>query len=789
MIIYHNIPSLNAWRSLSITNTSLAKSLEKLSSGLRINKAADDAAGLAISEKMRAQIKGLNQAVRNAQDGISLIQTAEGALNETHSILQRMRELAVQAANDTLTANDRMEIQKEVDQLINEIDRIGNTTEFNTKKLLDGTTSALTSSDKLTTKIFMRDGLRTIDQFGQKVAGGGNYEMRIAIDTMGQSQVQKSDVFKIKHAGDTVLNLDINESSGITHITAEDLRYGAYSIDTAANQATTSNSTITLSQKYIQVGGWSNVFFGRNLIASGAYTSDASLGFWVRDVSATGDEVQYGWKMVVHRLDNTYATYSGTFTFSGSSTGDVTLTLHGWNIVISGGAAINVTTANITSGDKTVYALTKQISAGALTSATYDYVEIANSAGVSHYFHMTDDVVANNDTVEFQFLTIDTATGTFKDGPVSITFGGIATAPNAASFSFARGLGEVASLDTKLYDIDRFWDANGNFLLENTQTITLQQGDGTKTTITIDRNDTIMTVRDKLNTAIGEGLGQNDYVASRLQDDYVKYVTNYESGDGTAYSVEGTFVIQSAINGRNGEIKFIGDESVINALSLTSIQASEENTFDVWVRNAHATADFTTDPQATIAGNLLVGVVHDNVDVEFDANASIKKITGITTDTGTFKFNAYNTTTEVANLHSTVVHLADNTMVFQIGANANQDVTAAIGDMRAEALGVDNILVTDRAAATLSLGKVDLAINRVSSERAKMGALQNRLEHTINNLGVAAENLTAAESRIRDVDMAAEMMNMTRLQILLQAGTAMLAQANQLPMNVLKLLG
>lgn len=138
MIINHNIMALNAWRGLSQTNSALSKSLEKLSSGMRINRAADDAAGLAISEKMRGQIRGLNQAIRNAQDGISLIQTAEGALNETHSILQRMRELAVQAANDTATNDDRAQLHQEVSALIEEIDRIGKTTEFNTQKLLSG---------------------------------------------------------------------------------------------------------------------------------------------------------------------------------------------------------------------------------------------------------------------------------------------------------------------------------------------------------------------------------------------------------------------------------------------------------------------------------------------------------------------------------------------------------------------------------------------------------------------------------------------------------------------------
>ncbi|MBU5468498.1 flagellin [Virgibacillus sp. MSJ-26] len=139
MIINHNISALNTHRQLGANNNAVQGSLEKLSSGLQINRAGDDAAGLAISEKMRGQIRGLDMAAKNAQDGISMIQTAEGALNETHDILQRMRELAVQASSDTNTDADRGELQKELDELVTEIDRISTDTEFNTQKLLDGT--------------------------------------------------------------------------------------------------------------------------------------------------------------------------------------------------------------------------------------------------------------------------------------------------------------------------------------------------------------------------------------------------------------------------------------------------------------------------------------------------------------------------------------------------------------------------------------------------------------------------------------------------------------------------
>lgn len=138
MRINHNIAALNTYRQFGAANNAQSKSMEKLSSGQRINRAGDDAAGLAISEKMRGQIRGLDMSSKNAQDGISLIQTAEGALNETHDILQRMRELSVQSSNDTNTTTDRKELQKEVDQLSQEISRIGNNTEFNTQNLLDG---------------------------------------------------------------------------------------------------------------------------------------------------------------------------------------------------------------------------------------------------------------------------------------------------------------------------------------------------------------------------------------------------------------------------------------------------------------------------------------------------------------------------------------------------------------------------------------------------------------------------------------------------------------------------
>ena len=159
------------------TQGSLSKSIERLSSGLRINRGADDAAGLTISEKLRGQIRGLNRATANAQDGISLIQTAEGALNEDASILNRLRELAIQSQSDSLTSSDRLELQKEVDQLVDEVDRISNTTEFNTKKLLDGSANALVSTDHSDLKAYQ------VGEAGKLSAG--NYEIDVLLQNSG----------------------------------------------------------------------------------------------------------------------------------------------------------------------------------------------------------------------------------------------------------------------------------------------------------------------------------------------------------------------------------------------------------------------------------------------------------------------------------------------------------------------------------------------------------------------------------------------------------------------------
>jgi len=410
------------------------------------------------------------------------------------------------------------------------------------------------------------------------------------------------------------------------------------------------------------------------------------------------------------------------------------------------------------------------------TGGTLGSGNISYGRTLSDFIFLQRDIAVAGDTVA---IGIHTTGGILASGAASV----IAT--SATGFidqGYGARDGQVAQEFTRLKDIEKFWDANGNFVLDTPKTVSVVQGNGAQGSITLFDADTIQVVEDKLNDLVYNQLGQKDYVDASVRENmFAKFIPVAKSFTApyTADAVKGTFLIQSAITGREGRLTFVGDDSIINALSLQTVQASQENQFTVNITNAHTNEVVAKDVK--ISGNKLIGVLNPNIDIEFASNADVK-----VTASGSEGFNQLNFSATSG--YDTFVHIADRTMVFQIGANQKQDVGAGIANMSARALGVDNILVSSNALANEAIGKLDGAINRVSSERSKLGAIQNRLDHTINNLSATSENLTAAESRIRDVDMAKEMMNFTKANILSQAATAMLAQANQMPQSVLQLL-
>ncbi len=301
MQIYHNIAALNTYGQLSTANKATSRNMERLSSGLRINSAADDAAGLTISEKMRAQIRGLDQASRNAQDGISLIQTAESALDQTHSILDRMKELAVQAANETLTDQDRTNLQGELNQLIDEIDKIGNQTEFNNKKLLDGSIGIVAKTNNgfdgvgtdLKTAVFVRSTTADTvggDQYTLTTAGtqtstaalGTGFTGGFANDSITITNTASGESFTVALGNDddatAVVNRfnEIKEQSGVEAFIGDKgsvvLRSTAYG---SASEFTVSGTGTSVTQAGI--GAVTKGLDAEVLLTSGAsYTADGN---------------------------------------------------------------------------------------------------------------------------------------------------------------------------------------------------------------------------------------------------------------------------------------------------------------------------------------------------------------------------------------------------------------------------------------------------------------------------------------------------------------------------------
>lgn len=537
MRIQHNIAALNSHRQLGANNSAVGKNLEKLSSGYRINRAGDDAAGLAISEKMRAQIKGLETATKNANDGISLVQTAEGALTEVHSMLNRMVELSTQSANGTYDNEvDRNNLQKEVESLKSEIDRIAESTNYNGINLLDGS-----------------------------LAGGG--------------------------------------STGTALTGAKVVTYKA-----------ATSGTLT-----------------------GADASGVTLG--VETINIDGADIDVDWSKL-SKEDQ-----------------DILKADH--------------TTANTT-------ASTSKKAAAIMEKAINEAID-KSGLGVEHIS------VSSSGAGAFEIKSGS------ADGNSSIK---VATA--GGLFDVATGTGALATAKTATPSITNVTDMNGSF------------------------NMTI---------------------------------------DGKEYKISTAAISTTGTGTAGTDLESVLKTSINATIDLYNAAVPTESQLD----KADFGVSITKDGRVEITNNSNVKIGFSDVE-----GGGVAKALGISTEG----------------------KLSGNGLTLQVGDTADDynKVTVSVGNMSSSALGIGNISVAKQEDAASAIDKIKAAINTVSASRGDLGAIQNRLEHTINNLGVASENMTAAESRIRDVDMAKEMMDFTKNNILTQASQAMLAQANQLPQGVLQLL-
>lgn len=817
MMINHNLFAQNMAGLYNKTTNALHKSLSKLASGLRTSVTDfNDASGMEIAQQMTSKLNGFSKAMAGGQDGISLLQTAEGALTEVDSMLQRMRELATQAANDTLTGQDRAYIQAEIDQLRSEIDRIGNTTRFNNKALLNGNAAALWSAIPKETQAIIKGGLKSVDQFGQKFKTEGNYNIKLTAMPPGEAEVQKTSVFNVKSEG--VFKYTILDTDKIVSVTSENLDPD-------------SEYTISSGRSYAGVSGQFafpvtdpdglDTYIPRSALSYSGFSGtgeisitvkDAVPGKWNGSFGAAGNDsgtLTLQVEGFVTREDGTVQKFNDQKTFTATPAANMGIQgytqvfrLDGnqnWAINDTEGNAIgislNMSNRNIATSDATNGRIISTVHAGDNTVWNFRTLASANVGfkissdqdliDDQHIYNFVGSRAADGNyallsgrEITFNQLIYDKNTQNVNQGSITIKFADDAAAMDFRNLQNAGAMakissyqvGEVAGNGVKLSEVDRFYDDKNNFLLDEPQNIKITQGDGKTANITLYASDTLGDVAKKINDAIANDLGQKQYV-----DDANKFATFVDDAvANTSEAVAGTFLIRSAVSGSKGTLRFSGSETMMKALGLNTIQEATESVYEAEITDAHSGEKIAS---AKVTGNTLNGILNENVDVEFDAMAGVSRAWDSASNA--FKHSAAE--------YKTTVHLADNSLTFQMGIGSNQDMLLSIGDMRSQALGLNKILVTNREAATRAVTIIDDAIDKVSTQRAKLGAYVNRIEYNLDNMRIAEQNITSAESNIKDTDMAREIMNFTKLQIMIQAGNSMLAQANQTQENVLSL--
>ncbi len=690
MRIQHNIMAMSAYRNYTNNVAAMKKNLEKLSSGYKINRAGDDAAGLAISEKMRAQITGLETAQKNAKDGISLVQTAEGALTEVHDMLNRMVELATQSANGTYdNTTDRNQMQKEVDQLLKEIDRIADSSNFNGINLLDGTLGM--NTDAFT--VGASNGFEQGDPDVTQALEIASYHGGKAVTAQAPSFEIDLDSLKLKNETGAAI------ATGATFAT---ITIGSTDYSLTAAAAIATDASITASTVAAALAKAFNT--GSLGAAANSVGSFAGAGF---KASAAGNKVTF--------------TYQGKLTTGAVASGDIDTAATAMTSAVA--SAINAALG----GTVTIAGAT-DVTANGSKELICDITAPKNAvvakpadrpgADIDLADVIEDGYTIDIDGKKYTFKVNASASVTAAPGAQLIDVSGVATADkkNMAAMIVAGGLGSTPG------------NAGGSAQTTTNFKISYKGG----TTIHVDALD------DK----------RADFdTASKVQAKI-----NYTE-PGTADKAASTELVVDPTKIKGGNVLKIGSDVITFASTdntATKVQAKIEE------------AGYTVEAAAGTGSN---------------AGKTVMKIYAKTSST-------------VAAKDTTAPMILGKGLTLQIGDTSDDfnQLNVAVQDMHAASIGVGGLRIDTEEAAQAAIDKIKSAINTVSDVRGTLGATQNRLDHTINNLSVMTENIQDAESTIRDVDVAEEMMAYTKNNILIQSAQAMLAQANQVPQGVLQLL-
>ncbi len=788
--INYNLASSAAQRGLGTSQDLYSRMASRLSTGLRINQAADDSAGMAVSEKLKNQVRGLNQAQRNAQDSVSMLQTAEGALTETHGILARIRELAVQSANDTLTVSDRANLQAEADQLVAEVDRIASSTQFNGITLLNKNSSVSLHNS----------GLGLTFQIG---ANSGN--------TLGVtlSAVRSQDLGDVQ---------TLNAAHAVTG--------GAKTIDVGSATAVNYNATVDTA------------FDVRDAInaAGGDITASVKNGKLRLESSAAvsavfandGGDLQ-STLFATNATVNTVASSTSLEDLGVSASGTMTITATSGTIT----GATTLTNLGINSGDTLVLGLSKAAGTGG-AAGTMTLADLGVTAGGTLTIAFADAGVSPTETrsIAVTYQTSDTLSALASRIDTAVTEAAALTASGstgtdtlAVTVGGSAGSGAIT--------------LTGNTTAYSGGTLTINAG--TILTDLADSNSGSGSLISKLNltTITGATTGTTSASSATVNTaaftESVTYTVGSEA-DLTAFAAGLQTAIQGAgaigtstafdvtsatavINGSNQLAIDVSPSS--NGVTIATITGSGTNALrtlfglgaapasatatsamNVAAQTETATVSYTTsDTLSTIATKIATAVTgigqvgtsliagNAGTAASFNAGTSMIDITGVDTDTTlTFSSGALRTALNLA-APDTVTASGTTSSSAAIVQNAYRLSSIALtGVTSISSSSSGSIDISTQTAASAAISTLDSAINQVSTARANIGAIENRLDSTSRSLAVASENTAAANSRIADADIAQSMSEMVRAQILQQAGISVLAQANQAPSLVLQLL-
>ena len=704
-VINTNVKSLVAQDAISKNNVALSTAMQRLSTGSRINSAKDDAAGLAISTRMTSQVRGLNMAVRNANDGISLMQTSEGAMDEVTSILQRMRELAVQSVNGTNNNSDRTALNDEVTQLKAEIDRIAKTTQFNNQAVLDGSFT------------------------GKKLQIG---------DKAGQTM-----------------------SVDIASIQTKDIGMGGASV---------SNNTLVSSRVSLVAFNKGDITINNQALDS-LSTATQDLGDLVKNINLNVDNVQASaFNTVVAKQIGSGITTDGQVQIKVQNIGNTSSGATTYSIKASGSLKELVDNINQQAGSQ-VQASVNSDGKLVLSNSNGATISIADGSTATSSSYETGSGFSSGTTpgttfTDFNgFLKLDS-----KDGsPIRMDMGNLgATSPGTKAELAGMGFRQTSSQFAKGVDA---YTVSGDVLTDTGANTAWDQNALQINGVNIyNKNISTSTFQGKLD-AINNFSDQTGVIAYANLDTTL----NFAAGN-----------LNALVATANQIVKF-------NGVTVFTLQSTATATTTSALATAINAVTSATGITATVSGNnlRLTGTNIQSLKVEETYIAGTAVATSMFAVAGTTVMGGIRL--DSVKNSPIAISLGDTQTAGSVGL-LEQNVGAADFQVNASSLGVGSggslagMNVSTLESATAAISTIDNAIEKVSSARSKLGAMENRLNNVVNNLTNISTNTAASRSRIQDTDYATETTALAKSQIISQAATAMLAQANQQPQTVLSLL-